>query len=107
MKDITLLEHVQCGFFQLLILFGMLPLMYVYTRLPTLCFFVKSLKFPNNSFDILNFVSFSINHTRSSGSKLYHKLSPTNLISNTYFHRLPRLWNSLPVIDTSLPIQYS
>jgi len=50
-------------------------------------------------------LSFSTNHTRSSGSKLYHNFSPANLISNTYFFRLPRLWNSFPAIDTSLPVQ--
>jgi len=67
-------------------------------------FFVKSLRFPNSSFNILDFVTFSTNPTRSFGSKLYHKFSSINLTSNSYFYRLPRLWSSLPVIDTSLPI---
>ena len=30
--------------------------------------------------------------------------SPRNYIMNLYFRRLPRLWNSLPTIDLSLPI---
>ena len=84
----------------------MLPLMYVY-ELAGILFFIKSLKFiNNNSFFILNFISFSNNPTtRSCGSKLHHKFSFTNFINSSYFYRLPRLWNSLPVINTSLPIQ--
>ena len=83
---------------------GMLPLMCVY-ELADILFFIKSLQFPNNSFNILDFITFSNNPTRLFGSKLIHKSSSTNFISNTYSYRLPRLWNSLPVIDTSLSIQ--
>jgi len=112
MKDITLLGHVQWRATKFILndysssykfhlaKLGMLPLMYAY-KIPDIILFIKSLKFPNNSFNILG-----TNYIRLSRSKLYHKLSPTiDLITNTYFYRLPRSWNSLSVIDTSLPIQ--
>jgi len=116
MKDIMSLECVQQRATRLilnnyyqhhLVKLGMLLLMYVYDELADIMLFVKSLRFPNSSFNILDFVTFSTNPTRSFGSKLYHKFSSINLISNSYFYRLPRLWNSLPVIDTSLPIPYN
>jgi len=48
-----------------------------------------------------DFVSFhSGSSTRSTG-KLNHKTSATNNIMNSYFYRLPRLWNNLPTIDSS------
>ena len=33
--------------------------------------------------------------------KLKHKTAPTNNMMNSYFYRLPRLWNSIPIIDLS------
>ena len=35
---------------------------------------------------------------------LKHKLCRTHLDSNFYFNRIPRLWNSLPTLDTNLPL---
>jgi len=110
LKDIILLECVQrratkfilndysSDYKSRLVKLGMLLLMYVY-ELADILFFIKSLRFPNSSFD---FVTFSTNPTRSLGCKLLHKSTSTYLISNS---RLPRLWNSLPVINASLPIQ--
>jgi len=63
--------------------------------------FIKSLKFPNSKFNILNFTSGS---NRSAGYKLKHMLGPTNSMINFYFFRLPKLWNSLPIIDLSKSI---
>ena len=45
----------------------------------------------------------STSNTRSFGTKLCHRVSNNNTTLNSYFFRLPRLWNSLPIIDISLP----
>ena len=77
----------------------LLPLMMLY-ELNDILFFVKSLKEPNTSFNIHNYFTFSSNCTRSaSHHKLVHKLARTNVTKNSYFYRLPRLWNALPPID--------
>jgi len=39
----------------------------------------------------------------SSQKMIHHKCS-SNMAQNFYFHHLPRLWNSFPKIDLSLPI---
>ena len=77
----------------------LLPLMYL-LDLSDVLFFIKSIKLPSDNFNILHFVSFSSSNTRpSSHNKLNHNYSRTNKIRNSYFVRLPRLWNSLPPID--------
>ena len=77
----------------------LLPLMYL-LDLSDVLFFIKSIKLPSDNFNILHFVSFSSSNTRSSShNKLNHKYSRSNKIRNSYFVRLPRLWNSLPPID--------
>ena len=68
-------------------------------------FAIKSLKSPTRNFDINRYITFTQGHTRSSThNKLKHRLHITNLNRNSYFHRLPRLWNALPVINTNLSI---
>ena len=64
-------------------------------------FFIKSIKNPSDKFDILNYTNFTTGSTRSAGTKLYPKTAHINPIMNSYFYRLPRLWNSLPIIDLS------
>ena len=77
----------------------LLPLMYL-LDLSDVLFFIKSIKLPSDNFNILHFISFSSSNTRSSShNKLNHKYSRSNKIRNSYFVRLPRLWNSLPSID--------
>ena len=67
-------------------------------------FLVKSLKNPSPIFHITDYVSFSHSSTRSSSTnKLQDIHSRNNYIMNFYFNRLPRIWNSLPPIDLSLP----
>ena len=62
-----------------------------------LCFF-KCLKSP--SFNINNYVSFASSSTRSSAnSKLLYTNSTTYSSRHFYFNRLPRVWNSLPVLS--------
>ena len=62
-------------------------------------FFFKCLKSPSSSFNINNYVSFASSSTRFANSKLLHTKSTTNSSRHFYFNRLPRLWNSLPVLS--------
>ena len=76
-----------------------IPLMMFFEMMDIL-FFVSCLKHPSSHFNILNYVTFTNTSTRSSCcSKLMHHLSKTNKERHFYFHCLPRLWNSLPVIN--------
>ena len=62
-------------------------------------------KVPSPRFNIEHYFSFSISKTRSSSYlKLCHAIPKCNLQGHFYFNRLPRLWNSLPLIDISLSI---
>ena len=84
----------------------LLPLMY-YFELNDIFFFLRCLKDPPPNFDILSYVSFSSNPTRSSSCrKLNHTCSTSNTARFYYFNRLPSLWNSLPPLnlDLSLPV---
>ena len=64
-------------------------------------FLIKSLKNPSSHFNILDFITFNISNTRSSSYlKLRHSVCKSNIQGHFYFHRIPRLWNSLPQIDT-------
>ena len=114
LKDISALERVQrratkyitgdftSDYKSRLITLNILPLMY-FLELSDIMFFVNSVKYPSSNFNILDFVSFSSAPTRSSTfNKLCHTKSSTNMSSNFYFNRLPRLWNSLPPIDLTL-----
>ena len=88
-----------------LISLEMLPLMMEYEILDIM-FLIKSLKNPSSHFNILDFIIFNISNTRSSSYlKLCHSVSKSNIQGHFYFHRIPRLWNSLPLIDTSLSIR--
>ena len=113
-KDILTLERVQrratkyilndytSDYRLRLLKLKLLPLMYTLDYYDLL-FFVKSLKQPSDHFNILNYVAFSNSRTRSATAhKLRHNYSPNNKIRNSYFNRLPRLWNALPPINTEL-----
>jgi hypothetical protein len=78
----------------------LLPLSYR-LELNDLMFFISSYKQPSNHFDIMNYFSFADNKsTRSSvHHKLKHTLPSSTLLQHSYFHRLPRLWNSIPSVD--------
>ena len=68
-------------------------------------FLVKSLKFPFESFNINNYVSFSASSaTRCIVVKLIHNSSSTNKQRNHYFIRICRLWNSIPLLDLIMPV---
>ena len=79
---------------------NLLPLMYIY-NLNDIMFFINSLKSPSDKFNILDYIEFTSCTTRSAGLKLKHKSAPTNNVMN-YFYRIPRLWNSIPVIIINL-----
>jgi len=116
LKDIKLLENVQrratkfilsdyhSDYKSRLIQIGILPLMYIY-EIADILFFIKSIKHPSDKFDVLNYVHFSTISTRPASTKLYPKTAHTNSITNSYFYRLPRLWNSLPIIDLSQSLE--
>ena len=111
-KDITALEKIQrraskyilsdfsSDYKSRLTSLNMLPLM-MQLELYDILLFIKSLKYPSESFNILDFVSCS----GSSRSATHLKLQlspanhPTNRIRHFYFSRLPRLWNYLPTIN--------
>ena len=82
---------------------NLLPLMYIYD-LYDIMFFINSVKSPSDKFNILDYVEFTFGTTRSAGLKLKHKSAPTNSVMNSYFYRIPRLWNSIPVINLSYPL---
>ena len=70
-------------------------------------FFIKHLKHPSiySHFDISQYVTFSRGSTRSASyNKFHHKYSANNLLRNSYFCRLPRIWNSLPPMDLNQPL---
>ena len=115
-KDILLLERVQrratkyilndytSSYKSRLTKLNLFPLMYIY-ELYDLIFYIKSYKYPCSYFNINHYIFCSSVSTRSSsGFKLQHTGSSTNLTHNFYFCRLPRLWNSLPTIDISLSV---
>ena len=82
----------------------LLRLMYLF-ELQDIIFTVKSLKYSTKGFNILHHISFSTSNTRSSSShKLKHLPHTNNYNRHSFFHRLPRLWNSIPIIDLHLSI---
>ena len=82
----------------------LLPLMY-FLEIQDIMFVIKSLKFPTNNFNIRDYISFSTTNTRSSsGHKLLHMHHSSNTNRHFFFHRIPRLWNSIPVIDLTLSV---
>ena len=85
----------------------LLPLM-MQLELNDIMFFIKSLKAPTSSFNILNFVQFCSSATRSSTHlKLKQPFCKKNSVRHFYFNRLPRLWNSLPPIDINQSLHYN
>ena len=115
-KDIVILERIQrratrfitndyvSNYRDRLLSLRMLPLTYTLELLDIL-FFIKCLKFPDPSFNILDYISFSHSSTRSyTNGKISVRHSRQNGSRHFYFSRIARLWNSLPVIDLSLSL---
>ena len=113
LKDIKSLERIQrratkfilgdhkSDYKSRLLSLNVFPLMY-FLEINDILFFIRSLKDPPSNFNILDYVSFCPNSTRSSTfNKLNHVLSSTSTQRFFYFNRFPRLWNTLPSIDLS------
>ena len=116
-KDIMVLEFVQkratkfilasynrsCDYRERLIRLHLLPLAMI-LELADITFLIKSIKHPNNSFNIMSYIEFNLGSTRSSTNhKLKNITTPkTKIQRHMYFTRIVRLWNSLPPIDISL-----
>ena len=78
---------------------NLLPLMYLLDYYDIM-FFVTSLKHPSTHFNIQQYMKFSNSKTRSStANKLCYTFSSNNNLWHFYFTRLPRTWNSLPIIN--------
>ena len=111
LKDIIILERVQrrstcfilndykSNYKSRLLKLNLLSLMYL-LEYYDIMFFVTSLKNPSTHFNIQDYVKFSSFNTRSSTTnKVCYTFSPNNTSRHFYFTRLPRTWNSLPVIN--------
>ena len=81
--------------------------MYIYD-LADIMFFIKSVKFPSEKFNILDDVEFTSGSTRSAGLKLKRKSASTNNVMNSYFKFIVYpdcgILNSIPIIDLSYPL---
>jgi len=83
----------------------MLPLMYTY-EINDILYFSKSYKSPTTYFNINNYLQFSSSNTRlGSSMKLVHHRCSTNLAQHFYFHRIPRLRNSLPIVHLTAQLE--
>ena len=77
----------------------LLPLIYIF-ELQDILFAIKSLKSPTYQFNINNFISFNSSTTRAGASnKLLIPQHLNNTARHSYFHRLPSLWNAMPIMD--------
>ena len=110
-RDIKSLERIQrratkyilndftSNYKERLVALNLLPLMYVF-ELHDIMFFISNYKDPTSP--VREYVSFSSRNTRSGNCKLAQSRSSNNKHRHFYFNRLPRLWNSLPIIDMSM-----
>ena len=112
-KDITALEQLQVratkhilnnfsdDYKSRLLRLELLPLMYR-LELVEIMFFISQFQLRNPRFDVMDYFAFSSSGTRSG---TYHKLVHSSFVplsaKHTFFHRFPRLCNSLPPIDLS------
>ena len=77
----------------------LLPLTYI-LDLNDVMFFIKNLLNCHDGFNINNYIKFVTGNTRSALSNKLQQTRSTNITSkNFYFSRLPRIWNTLPIID--------
>jgi len=82
----------------------LLPLMYFF-ELQDICMFYNQISKLTKDFNIRDYISFSTINTRSSScNKLIHTFHSSNLNRHFFFHWIPHLWNSIPIIDLSLSL---
>ena len=97
--NIIILNDYTSDYKSRLIHLQLLPLIMQF-EINDIMFLVTSLQNPSTSFNILQYVTFSTSSTRASvNCKLVHYAARTNKTRHFYFHRIPRLWNSLPSIN--------
>ena len=99
-----ILNDFQSDYKSRLISLDLLPLMYTYEILDIL-FLAKSLKTPDPSLPIHDFISFSSSTRAGCTSELVHQESSTSTSSHSYFRRVTQLWNALPIIDLNSSLQ--
>ena len=87
-----------------LIKLQLFPLMYI-LEISDIMFFITSVKNPTPtgvcSFNINMHISFSSNHTRSSGVKLNHNPTFNNKQCHFYLNHICRLWNAMHYLSLS------
>ena len=84
---------------------NLLPVMYLF-ELQDLLFVIKCLIKPTENFDVKKFLSFSTSITRSgTQQKLVFNHVRTNTVRHFFFHRVVKLWNSIPLVDLSLSFE--
>ena len=97
-----IMDDASMNYRDCLLRLNMLPLMMEFETADIL-FLIKSIKYPSIHFNITHFISFSSSNTRSSSAfKIQHKRTKSNVQGHFYLNRIPRLWNSLPSLDTNL-----
>ena len=80
----------------------LLPLTYI-LDLNDVMFFIKSLHNHHDGFNINDYIKFATSNTRSASSNKLHQTRSTNNTSkHFYFNHLPRIWNTLLIIDLNL-----
>ena len=63
-------------------------------------FFIKNLHNHHDGFNINGYIKFATDNTcLASSNKLYQTKSTNNTRTHFYFNRLPRIWNTLPIIN--------
>ena len=96
------LNDYSSGYKSWLIKLNLFPLMMQF-EMNDIIFFVKNLRDPSQSFNVMDFIEFCSSSTRSSTFlKLKQCMSKLNSVKHFYFNRLPRLWNSLPSMDPKI-----
>ena len=84
-----------------------LPLMYIY-ELTDILFAIKCFKKHTKRFDSYSYPSiYNLMNQQldlSTPSFVTIKIYNNTITANSYFCRLPRLWNALPIIDLTLSI---
>ena len=76
--------------------------MYLF-ELQDILFAVRSLMMPTKQFSITIYISFNSANTRyATSNKFTYPQHLNNQSRHSYFHRLPGLWNAIPILNLNL-----